>query len=79
MDSEGSQQWFVDELKRRKATAPVKLDNSTLYAGMPMVYYCRECNHIAAVLDEEHVERPPARCSFCEMLAKMGLDWRVPR
>jgi len=73
MNREQSEKWFREELDRRQATAPTRLDNSKLYAGMPMVYYCRECGHIAAVLHEEHREAPPRRCCFCEMMSQMGL------
>ena len=55
-----------------KPTAPKQINNSSLYAGSPMTYYCKHCRHVSEVLPECHVERPSHVCAECEPLIKNG-------
>lgn len=61
------------DFEERKANPPERIDNSRLYAGSPMYYYCRYCNHISEVLPETHLERPSHICNKCQELISRGL------
>lgn len=63
----------LEALAERKRTAPKHVDNSSLYAGEPMTYYCRACGHVSGVLPEDHVEPSPKHCAPCASLVARGL------
>ena len=62
------------QLEKRKAKAKTveRIDNSRLYAGSNMYYYCHLCGLLAAELPECHVERPPRFCGPCAELLDNG-------
>lgn len=58
--------------EKRKANPPEQVDNSSLYAGSPMYYYCRMCGHQSDVLPESHLSRPRQLCIDCQLIKDMG-------
>lgn len=58
--------------EKRKANPPQQIDNSSLYAGSPMYYYCRMCGHQSDVLPESHLARPRQLCIDCQLIKDMG-------
>jgi len=50
-----------------------QVDNSTLYAGSPMYYYCRHCSELTEVLPESHRSAPKTICEPCKVLEAHGL------
>jgi hypothetical protein len=50
-----------------------RIDNSTLPAGSPMYYYCRECREFLTSLPEEHLAPAPALCEACKRLKEREL------
>lgn len=69
------------ELAGRKRTAAQtpKIDNSSLYAGAAMYYYCRICGLLADVLPETHTDRPRAHCDPCQTLVNAGWSEKEQR
>lgn len=61
-------QQAIKRLKERLQNKPKQIDNGSLYAGSPMYYYCRLCEHLAAKLPESHWESPPKYCKECKDL-----------
>ncbi|MBI4158189.1 MAG: hypothetical protein HY505_01010 [Candidatus Yanofskybacteria bacterium] len=59
-------------LKKRRANQPKQIDNSSLYAGSPMYYYCRSCGHLAETLPECHTSIPKKLCDECQALKDLG-------
>ncbi len=58
--------------QRREANKNIKkVDNSKLYAGSPMYYYCVSCN-AEIVLPETHTCAAPPLCKKCEALNECG-------
>ncbi|HXV27131.1 MAG TPA: hypothetical protein VD862_03880 [Candidatus Paceibacterota bacterium] len=49
-----------------------RVDNSSLYAGSPMYYYCGMCGGLSDVLPESHSERPRRRCGPCQEMLNAG-------
>lgn len=48
---------------------PVKqINNSRLYAGSPMYYYCQLCGWQSDKLPESHAGLPKKHCDDCEAL-----------
>jgi hypothetical protein len=62
---------FVERVKASKKEK--RIDNSSLYAGSPMYYYCYDCGVFITSLSEGHSGRAPSRCSGCERLEKEAL------
>ena len=50
-----------------------QVDNSALYAGSPMFYYCKHCGVHTETLPESHMKRPVTCCTACEALDQHGL------
>ena len=50
-----------------------QIDNSTLYAGSSMHYYCRYCGEKTETLPETHMSVPVTVCVGCEPLQLRGL------
>ena len=48
-----------------------KVDNSKLYAGSPMYYYCKACGE-EIVLPETHICPAPSLCRECHALKDCG-------
>lgn len=57
---------FVERVKESKINPPI--DNSRLYAGSPMYYYCVECGAFITSLPECHSGPAPHTCSSCKKL-----------
>ncbi len=68
-------------LEQRKALAVTRgqVDNSRLYAGSPMYYYCKHCGLLTETLPESHMERPKAVCDECDILIKAGFSPALQR
>jgi CRISPR/Cas system-associated protein Cas10 (large subunit of type III CRISPR-Cas system) len=64
---------LLSEFELRKANPPKQIDNSSLYAGSPMYFYCKYCGHESDILPESYTERPNHICSSCKPLVKAGL------
>jgi hypothetical protein len=62
----------LEKFRERKANPPKQIDNSSLYAGSPMYYYCRMCGHESDVLPEDHYGAPRRLCRACETMKDMG-------
>ena len=61
-------------LARRRAEAKksTHIDNSSLYAGSPMYYYCKSCGALADVLPECHLNPPKKLCDECQAMKDTG-------
>lgn len=59
--------------KRKKANKGKQVDNSSLYAGSPMYYYCRYCGELTECLPESHWNSPKTVCDPCDVLHQHGL------
>lgn len=63
----------LEALKRRQASQPVHIDNSSLYAGSPMHFYCRSCGWPTDTLPEDYfLTRPRQLCGECQAMKDMG-------
>lgn len=64
----------VQALKKRQEENKNKkrIDNSSLYAGSPMYYYCRLCFLHIATLPETHDGPSPKYCDDCQELLDAG-------
>lgn len=49
------------------------IDNSTLYAGSPMYYYCKGCRVLITTLPENHLSAAPNYCTPCRVIVEHGL------
>ncbi len=62
----------INGFVHRTQNPPVKIDNSSLYAGSPMYYYCNDCGDLAQTLPECHTQRPDHTCKKCKVLISNG-------
>ena len=62
------------ELEERKLKAKEigRINNSTLYAGSPMHFYCRYCGLESDCLPESYTERPNHVCRPCGDMEREG-------
>ncbi len=58
-------------LAERKSNPPEQIDNSSLYAGSPMFFYCKICEG-TIVLPESFTCAVPKLCVECNFLKEMG-------
>ncbi len=59
-------------LAERRAHMPTeRIDDSLLYAGSAMHFYCISCGHAAGTLPESYIT-PLEICRECEALKKLG-------
>lgn len=60
--------------KRRKENEKKeKIDNSTLYAGSPMYFYCKTCGGLADTVPENYfINLPKQLCDECQALKDLG-------
>jgi hypothetical protein len=64
----------LGQFKKRKAANKGKqIDNSRLYAGSPMHYYCHFCGEPTETLPEGHMKAPKTTCDPCKLLRDHGL------
>jgi hypothetical protein len=62
---------------RREHNAGQQVDNSTLYAGSPMYYYCETCGtHVATKPEGWWQDPPPSYCASCKDDIKDGIITR---
>ena len=60
--------------RKRRARKIGKINNSALYAGSPMYFYCRFCGLESDVLPESYSGITPRRvCDECQGLVTQGL------
>lgn len=71
LDTEVAMTKFVERFRMNKDKEQV--DNSTLYAGSPMYYYCKFCGEHTQTLPECHFSAPKTICDPCEVLNAHGL------
>jgi hypothetical protein len=74
-DHEMAKQTAIEQfLRRRKAAIRDGIiDNSSISAGMPMLFYCKYCGILVETLPEDYLFSPRKQCSQCKGLEKM--DW----
>jgi hypothetical protein len=56
----------------RKKHQPKRIDNTSLYAGSPMYFYCRVCRHQSDCLPENYLTTPRKLCGACQDLKDAG-------
>lgn len=59
--------------ERKAANRGKQINNSSLYAGSPMYYYCKFCGVLTETLPESHLSRPKTICDPCKILHEHGL------
>jgi hypothetical protein len=62
----------VKALRERRKHPPNQIDNSSLYAGSDMYYYCISCGALADQLPETHMSRPKKLCNECQEMKDNG-------
>lgn len=66
------------EFKKRYARHKGKqIDNSSLYAGSPMYFYCRGCGVQTDCLPESYLSTPKKICNECKPLEELGILTRL--
>lgn len=67
-------QYALKKFEERKALAAEtpKIDNSKLYAGSPMYFYCNHCGGLADTVPEDYIFKPRHVCSQCEAMIEHG-------
>lgn len=61
-------------IRRYQENHGKEIDNSKLYAGSPMYYYCNGCCvHVATLPEGWFMSGPPKYCDACKVLADHGL------
>lgn len=59
---------------RRQANVGQQIDNGSLPAGSPMLYYCKCCGVLVATLPEDWWQSaPPKQCDDCKDLIHDGV------
>jgi len=59
--------------KRRKENSKKpKIDNSSLYAGSDMYFYCKACDGLADVKPESYMTPVKQLCDECQALKDLG-------
>lgn len=56
------------KLAHRLNNPVVKINNSQLYAGSPMYFYCKMCGHQSDVKPESYTDIPKKHCNLCKEL-----------
>lgn len=59
-------------LEDRRNNKPERIDNSSLYAGSSMTFYCVSCGHISDVLPENYMSPPAKLCGECKAMKDLG-------
>ncbi len=65
-------EFALQKLAERRANKPKQIDNSSLYAGSPLYYYCIACGHVATLLPDEHWDPSTKLCDECRALKDCG-------
>lgn len=58
----------LGRLAARLTSKPTPVDNSALYAGSPMFFYCKLCGHLADQKPENYLTPPAKYCGACREL-----------
>jgi len=58
--------------RREQSQIDGKIDDSRLYAGAPMHFYCKYCGVATEVLPELYTGIPKTVCDACQTLVKKG-------
>lgn len=58
--------------ERKERNVGKQIDNSSLFAGSPMYYYCKQCGEHLCTLPESHIHCPPNVCDPCKILLDHG-------
>lgn len=64
---------LINDFIERRQNPPKYINNSSLYAGSPMYFYCNHCQHVSDVLPESYTSRPRHICHSCRELEKLEL------
>jgi hypothetical protein len=56
---------LLRELQDRIQNCPKQVNNSSLYAGSPMFFYCQLCGHESDRLPESYTCMPKKHCAKC--------------
>jgi hypothetical protein len=59
-------------LEQRRKNPPKQIDNSRLYAGSPMYFYCQSCGYQSDILPEAYIGTPRKLCDDCQRLKDLG-------
>jgi hypothetical protein len=70
--TEKGKKFALAVLRARRANKPDRIDNSSLYAGSPMYFYCISCGHLADELPEGYMSGPKKLCDECQALKDLG-------
>ncbi|MFA5870430.1 MAG: hypothetical protein WC842_00875 [Candidatus Paceibacterota bacterium] len=62
----------LEQLEKRRKNKPEQIDNTSLYAGSPMYFYCKSCGHLADTLPESYISKPKDLCDECQALKDLG-------
>ena len=67
-------EFAVDALRQRREenARKEKIDNSKLYAGDSMYFYCISCGGLADTLPEGYLSTPKKLCDECQALKDLG-------
>lgn len=73
-DTEHAKAKAIEQFSQRRlySSQIEKMDNSSLYAGEPMYFYCKYCGVPTEVLSEDYLFPPFEKCSQCSGLEKMN-------
>lgn len=58
----------LGKLAERIKNVPKQMDNSSLYAGSPMYFYCKNCGHESDRKPESYTSSPRRYCAPCKEL-----------
>lgn len=70
--SEFARDMAIKLFVRRAMNHPQPIDNSKLYAGSPMIFYCKTCGWVSDIKEEEYCFAVRHTCSECDGLTETG-------
>lgn len=70
--TELGKEYALAELTNRRANRPKQIDNSSLYAGSPMYFYCYSCGWLSDTKPESYRSIPSHTCKECQALKDLG-------
>jgi hypothetical protein len=71
--TDNGKEFALGKLAERKGNRPKQIDNSSLYAGSPMYFYCQACGHLSDTKPEDYNTAVRLLCEECQALK--DLDW----
>lgn len=72
METEKGKAHAMEKLQERRDNAPKKINNASLPAGAPMIFYCISCGHVSDRLPESYICRPKKICDECSSMKELG-------